>query len=437
VTKPTSSVSFSSLAPRSRPYFSFFGALFTASLTFAAASQLVAAQEITLYENDFEDPNQPVSVSCGNSLDQAGVNATYGKPGYGFIEQYSIETVVLHDPAGKYSGQSNLNGDYALGMLGVAQDDKLAFRFDIQGQQFLNVAMDVSSIDVDGCGGPFDVETPKFKVSLLDDSDREFDWDSEKLDEKALEGEASSSPWTFHWTRGTVALDAGKATNGNVIVVFDLVSAGYAVFDNLKITASKLAVVGDRDDDGIEDGMDNCPSAANPSQTNMDEDAAGDACDPSPRNPNKCGDRSGDGEDDCVDWCDSHESAACSDEAGGSGGRGGRSAGGAGGNDASDAGEPDNNVSGDGDDTPNHHGSTGSHSSTSTKSKSKGCSVSLVGAESGSDTAFAAIFTFGAIWITRARARRRIRPNRFTKAEGKYGRHYKWGHKAEHWGARQ
>jgi hypothetical protein len=406
VTQPTSSVSFSSLAPfhrRSQAYLRFFGTLFTASLTFTTASQLVAAQEITLYENDFEDPNQPISVSCGNSLDQAGINSTYGKPGYGFIEQYSVETVVLHDPAGKYSNQSNQNGDYALGMLGVVQDDKLAFRFDIQGQQFLNVAMDVSSIDVDGCGGPFDVETPKFKVSLLDDASGEFDWAEKKLDEKTLEGEASPDAWSFHWSPGTVALDAGKATSGNVIVVFDLVSAGYAVFDNLKITASKLAAVGDRDDDGVEDGTDNCPGAANPSQTNADEDAAGDACDPSPRNPSKCGDRSGDGEDDCVDWCDSHESAACSAGAGGSGGR---SAGGAGGNDASDAGDSDNNVSDDDDDAPNHQSSTGSHSSSSTKSKSKGCSISLVGAESGSNAALAAIFSLGAIWIPRARRRR-------------------------------
>lgn len=408
MTEPTSSVSFSSLASRSRSYFRFFAAGFATSSIFAAASQLVAAQEITLYENDFEDPNQPISVSCGNSLDQTGVNSTYGKPGYGFFEQYSVETVVLHDPAGKYSDQGSQNGDYALGMLGVVQDDKLAFRFDLQGQQFLNVAMDVSSIDVDGCGGPFDVETPKFKLSLLDDSAGEFDWTKNTLDEKTLEGEASSDRWRFHWSRGTVALDAGEATSGNVIVVIDLVSAGYAVFDNLKITASKLAALGDRDEDGVEDSIDNCPGSANPSQTNADEDAAGDACDPSPRNPTKCGDRSGDGEDDCVDWCESHESAACANGAGGSGvaGSGGRSAGGAGGKDGGDAGESDGGDSNDGVHAPTHRGSTGSHARSSTEPKSEGCTVSLVGAESGSDAALAAIFTFGAIWIPRARRRR-------------------------------
>jgi hypothetical protein len=408
VTEPRSYDLFSSLARRQLPYFRLFGALFTVSLTCVGAP-LVAAQEITLYENDFEQPNQPVDVSCGNSLDQSGINATYGKAGYNFIEQYSVETIVLHDPMGKYSGQGNQNGDYALGMLGSVQDDKLAFRFDVQGQQYLNVAMDVSSIDVDGCGGPFGVETPVFKVSLLEDAQGDFDWNAKKLDEKTLEGEASSDAWKFHWTRGTVALDAGKAQSGNVIVVFDLVSAGYAAFDNLKITASKLAAVGDRDSDGIEDSVDNCPGAKNASQENADEDAAGDACDPAPKNPNKCGDRSGDGEDDCVDWCETHVSQACSGSAGGSGasGAGGRSGAGAGGKDGSDAGEPDGTDSNE-DDAPSHHGSgsTGSRSSSITKAKSEGCNVQLVMSEPNAGAAFGLVLALGAIWIRRARRRR-------------------------------
>jgi hypothetical protein len=305
---------------------------------------------------------------------------------------------VLHDPAGKYSAQGSQNGDYALGMLGTKQDDKLAFRFDVQGQQFLNVAMDVSSIDVEGCGGPFGVETPRFKISLLDDSDGEFDWTNKKLDEKLLEGEASPDAWKFHWTRGTIALDASKAASGNVIVVFDLVSEGYAAFDNLKITVSKLAAVGDRDEDGVEDSADNCPSAKNASQANMDEDAAGDACDPAPKNPTKCGDRSGDGEDDCVDWCETHDTAACEGATGGSGGRG---AGGSGGKAGSDDGEPDGNDSEDDDDDSS---SAGSHSSS--KSKSEGCSVNLVRADPKTGAEITAMLALGAICILRSRRRR-------------------------------
>jgi hypothetical protein len=402
VTEPRSYGLISSLAPRQQPYSRFFGALFTVSLTWAAPPLLAAAQEITLYENDFEKPNQPVEVSCGNSLDQAGINETFGKAGYNFIEQYSVETVVLHDPMGKYSDQGSRNGDYALGMLGSVQDDKLAFRFDMQGQQYLNVAMDVSSIDVEGCGGPFGVETPKFKVMLLEDADGEFNWSNKKLDEKMLEGEASSDAWKFHWTRGTVALDAGEAKTGNIIVVFDLVTAGYAAFDNLKITAAKLAAVGDRDEDGIEDSADNCPGVKNPSQTNEDEDASGDACDPAPKNPNKCGDRSGDGEDDCLDWCETHDSQACSGAAGSSG-AGGRA--GSGGTGGTDAGEPDGNDIDEDDDSPSH-GSTGSKSNASTKAKSEGCAVHLVRPDAKSGAEIALVLALGAIWIRRSRRRR-------------------------------
>jgi hypothetical protein len=278
------------------------------------------------------------------------------------------------------------------------------------GQEFLNVAMDVSSIDVEGCGGPFGVETPKFKLSLLDDSGGEFSWTAKKLDEKTLEGEASNSPWSFKWSRGTVALDASKATHGSVIVVFDLVSSGYAAFDNLKITASKLAAVGDRDADGVEDSQDNCPGVANASQVNGDEDAAGDACDPAPKDPNTCGDRSGDGEDDCTDWCETHESHACSMLTGGSGvgGRGG--SGGAGARDAgeADGGEPDD------DDKPSGRGSTGSRGSSKSNSESEGCGIGMVGAApTSSDSTGLALFivcavgSIGAVRLRRRSLKRR------------------------------
>lgn len=378
---------FSSLALSARHCFRTFSTVLATSLTLGAA-QLAAAQEITLYENDFEKPIKPVTVTCGNSLDQDdGINDTYGMPDFSFVEKFTVETVVLHDPDGKYSGQGSKNGKYAIGMLGVAQDDRLAFRFDTQGQKFLNVAMDVSSIDVEGCGGPFGVETPKFSVSIVD-GNGELDWDEKKLDEKFLEGEASPDPWSFHWTRGTVALDATKSTDGSVILVFDLLSNGYAVLDNLKITASQSAAVGDRDEDGVEDSVDNCPSVKNLSQRNDDDDSAGDACDPAPKDPTKCGDRSGDGEDDCTDWCETHESdAACSGATGGKGGGG-------------TAGDSDDD---DGDDDDDSSGSGGKTGSTS-KSKSGGCSVNMSEAP-GYGFELAALLGLAATFIRRARRR--------------------------------
>jgi Thrombospondin type 3 repeat len=40
------------------------------------------------------------------------------------------------------------------------------------------------------------------------------------------------------------------------------------------------STVADRDGDGVEDGVDNCPDAANPGQENTDQDELGDVCDP-------------------------------------------------------------------------------------------------------------------------------------------------------------
>jgi Thrombospondin type 3 repeat len=70
----------------------------------------------------------------------------------------------------------------------------------------------------------------------------------------------------------------------------------------------------DADSDGVNDALDNCPNAANPTQVNMDGDGAGDSCDGCPTDSLKtiagacgCGvadtDMDGDGAADCVDTC--------------------------------------------------------------------------------------------------------------------------------------
>ena len=303
--------------PSARPFLATIAALIV-----GAPALPGEAQEITLYSNDFESPNQPISASCGNSLDMAGINTCYGRPGYSFVEEFSVEIVELYDSGGKYANQGKDNGSYAVGMLGEIEDDKLALRFDVQSQQFLNVTMDVSAIDVQGCGGPFGVQTPRFRVTLLDSPSGSFDWNGKKLDEKVLEGDVPSNPWRFQWSRATVSLDASRATDGNVVVVFDLLSAGYAVFDNLKIMASRLRARSDRDNDGVDDADDNCPTRENGNQANADGDSSGDACDPAPNDPTVCGDRDGDGREDCGTSCNSQGISGCGSEVAGSGAAG-------------------------------------------------------------------------------------------------------------------
>lgn len=389
----------------------WFGSLLALSGLTLAAAQPAAAQPLILYSNDFETPNQAVTADCGNSLDQSGINAIYGKPGFMFVEQNSVETVVLQDPAGKYGNQRIRNGRYAIGMLGTVQDDRLALRLDVQAQRFLNVSMDVSSIDVDGCGGPFGVETPVFRISLLDSPGGLFDWASKKLDEKTFTGEPASGPWSFEWSRGTVALDASRATDGNVILVLDLVSKGYGVFDNLEISASALAAVADRDDDGVEDGADNCPSVSNGNQANADQDLAGDACDPAPRDPSRCGDRSGDGEDDCLHFCETHSCSKSGLHAeagmGGSVARSGAAADGSADEDAGSDDEPRTTSRRSRKSGSSHSsGSSSRSSSVSETDKSDSCNVPQGRGTQGHLSA-AWFAWIGLLWIVRTTRRRR------------------------------
>ena len=53
-------------------------------------------------------------------------------------------------------------------------------------------------------------------------------------------------------------------------------------------------IVADRDGDGVEDGVDNCPDAANPDQEDADQDELGDVCDSDDDN-----DGIADGADNC------------------------------------------------------------------------------------------------------------------------------------------
>jgi hypothetical protein len=61
---------------------------------------------------------------------------------------------------------------------------------------------------------------------------------------------------------------------------------------------------GDADDDGVPNGVDNCPEEPNPGQTDVDEDGPGDACDNCPYESNADqSDADGDGLGDACDIC--------------------------------------------------------------------------------------------------------------------------------------
>ena len=245
-------------------------------LAVAVVPALSFGQSVVLYTNDFESPNVPIVINCGNSLDTSGINTLYGSPGFVFNQVNTVEAVSVKQAL--YSDPEGNGGTYALGMLSTAEDDKLALTFDAQGRAFVNVGLDLSSIDVSGCGGPFGVATPVMRVSLLDSPGGTFSFGQSVLASQTMTGEAAPDPWTFHWRFNVVSLATAGSTDGHVSIVFDLLESGYAAFDNLSIVASNTTGVVDQDTDGVPDDQDNCPAVANPGQEDANQDGIGDAC---------------------------------------------------------------------------------------------------------------------------------------------------------------
>jgi len=255
--------------------------MFRAVCAFWLVTMPVAAlgESVVLYSNDFETPNVPLVVNCGNSLDARGVNFLYGNEEFVYNQVHSVEAVLIDDLSDLYTDPEGIAGDVALGMLSSAQNDLLALTFDRQGFRYLNVGFHLSSIDVSGCGGPFGVAVPVMAVSLLDSPGGTFNFSQTALDTGLATGEAAPDQWTFHWTFQIVTLDADGATDDFVSVLFDLAQSGYAAFDNLSIVASDTIGIVDSDVDGVADDVDNCPTIPNPDQADEDDNDIGDVCD--------------------------------------------------------------------------------------------------------------------------------------------------------------
>jgi len=101
--------------------------------------------------------------------------------------------------------------------------------------------------------------------------------------------------------RGRVALEFVVRRVGRTPV-----GVSAPAFPTLRLEGSLLGTegVGDRDRDGVADGLDNCPDAANARQADGDEDGVGDACDgcPSAADAGQT-DSDGDGVGDACDVC--------------------------------------------------------------------------------------------------------------------------------------
>lgn len=258
-------------------------ALWLAMLSSLCVPASGEAQTKVLYGNDFEVPNVPPDITCGDALDWRGINKLYGSESFNFEQEFSVEAIHLHSPLDLYQNVGESHGNFAIGMLSSRQDDKLALTLKTQGATFLNLGLDLSSIDVRGCGGPFGVDVPELHITLVDSPSGRFAWPDEHtvLDEVTFVGEAAPDPWTFAWTSHVDGLDASAATGEYVTVIFDLIRSGYAAFDNLSITASETSGVIDQDLDGVADDADDAPT--DPGQCGDSDQDGADDCDPAVR----------------------------------------------------------------------------------------------------------------------------------------------------------
>lgn len=208
---------------------------------------------VTLYDQDFETPNTPPGFSNGygsgyRDVSQQQVNDLYGNQpaGFAFAQAYTVETVLLRGTRAfgtGYSDPTGKGGNYAAGMLSTTQSDLLGLSFNVGAYGFFNFAIDVSSLGLDGIGGPFanDHTAPRFRFTLYDNPTGAPNTGSGAiLGQGELLG-TSSAINTLDWTHGVFSFDTSGATNGNVTLQLDLLEGGYAVFDNFLITASDEA----------------------------------------------------------------------------------------------------------------------------------------------------------------------------------------------------
>jgi hypothetical protein len=199
---------------------------------------------VILYDQNFESPNNPPGFidTTGRDVSQQTVNALYGgqPPGFTFSQVFTVETLEINGGTAfgdGYSDPSGRGGNYALGMLSSVQDDLLGLSFSVGTFDFLNVAMIISSIDLDGVGGPFGAEgtIPRFRYSLRDGTGL----GGTLLNSQDALG-VSSPRDVFIWTDVLIALDATGSTNGTVTLVIDLIEGNYASMDNFRIVASDI-----------------------------------------------------------------------------------------------------------------------------------------------------------------------------------------------------
>jgi hypothetical protein len=208
---------------------------------------------VVLYGQSFENPVGFVNDGGDINIFRS-VNQLYGDqpPGFTFAQTNTVETLLLtgNQAFGTgYSDPQGIGGNYALGMLSGfnSENDFLSLSFNVQGQNYLNFRLNISSIDLDRFGCPCNSAMGSialFDVVLFDNPTgaTSLSGNGTVLDSERITALPSSARNILNWSEHILALDASGSTNGNVTVRIDLVGSSansrYAAMDNFRIVAS-------------------------------------------------------------------------------------------------------------------------------------------------------------------------------------------------------
>lgn len=221
-----------------------------AAILVAATAAPAAASTIVLYDQDFEAPAGYVNNGVDVDIRADTINLNYGTPSFAFAQAFTVEILNITGSdrgAGSaahgtgFKDPSGQGGDFAIGMLSDRNNDLLGLSFDVGDREFLNFGVDISSVDLSGFGAPFIAPgggQATFRFRLFDNPSATRTTGSGTILSEVTATTTFSARDTFDWTRFTAGLSTVGNTNGNVTLQIDLLSGGYAAFDNLRITAS-------------------------------------------------------------------------------------------------------------------------------------------------------------------------------------------------------
>ena len=186
------------------------------------------AGTIVLYDQDFGSPANFVN-NGGDVNISTSVNENFGDQpeGFEFAQAFTVETINISGSnrgsgtaafGTGYSDPSGAAGDFLIGMLATRQNDLLGLSFDVGDLSFLNVGIDVTSLDLSTFGGPFVPPgpdgAPTFQFTLFDNPSGAITTGFGMiLDQTTVTGTESERA-VVDFTRAVLALSTEGNTNG-------------------------------------------------------------------------------------------------------------------------------------------------------------------------------------------------------------------------------